>query len=289
VLLDVPRLRRIEREALPGYFALCYPFPRKAACTVSTCDEQLEDEHLVFHFYTPAQFETIRNFASTSDGKAHVMRGLSQAFTDLRLASRGLPPTEDAKVWTARPPSEEAKRWDDIFGAADHLCSLLDAESTKWMPVVGDMTLALAFYQASRQTIGTPESTEEPRPLFALYGGIAGLDPITWKIVELRRNIGVLAQAALSLARDAKERVGRDGRPPDLVSLFVEDLFRIFIDLKTKVEPSHRKPGFSRGGPLNRFIEACVHPMRRKIPMIPPLTPDQLNSRYREWVKRSKS
>jgi hypothetical protein len=34
------------------------------------------------------------------------------------------------------------------------------------------MTLALAFYQTSRQTTGISESTEKPRPLVALHGGL---------------------------------------------------------------------------------------------------------------------
>ena len=92
-------------------------------------------------------------------------------------------------------PSEEAQRWHDIAGATARLCNLLDAERTKSATGVGDMTLGVAYYQASRETIGTPESTEEPRLLIALHDGIAGPDPVTWKIVELRRNSGVLAQA----------------------------------------------------------------------------------------------
>jgi hypothetical protein len=255
---------------------------------VSSRDENPTEEHLVLGIYTPTEMDTIRNFANTSDGKGYVLRRVSQALTNLRLASRGLPPREGAKAWTARPPSEEAKQWDDIARAAAHLCSLLDAESTKWAPVVGDMTLALAFYQASRKTMGTFESTEEPRPLVALHGGIAGLDPVTWKIVELRRNIGVLEQAAQSLARDVRKRVGRRGRVPDLISVFIEDLFETFILLKTEIEPQLRPPGFSRGGPLNRFVDACIDPIRRRLPRIPPLSPDQLNTRYRAWVKRSR-
>lgn len=204
---------------------------------MSSRDENPTGEHLVFGIDSPAEMDTICNFANTSDGKGHVLRRLTGALTNLRLASGGLPPPEDAKTWTARPPSEEAKRWDDIAGAAAQLCSLLDAESTKWVPCVGDMTLAHAFYQASCKTIGTPESTEEPRPLLAFDGGIAGLDPVTSKIVELRTNIGVLAQAAQGLARDARKRVGRHGRVPDLISVFIEDLFETFILLKTEIEP----------------------------------------------------
>jgi hypothetical protein len=148
------------------------------------------------------------------------------------------------------------------------------------------MTLALAFYEASRQTTETPESTEEPRPLAAFEGGIAGLDPTTWKIVELRRDIGVLAQAAQSLARDAGNRIRHRGRVPDLTSVLIEDLFETFITLKTEIEPQRRPAGFSREGPLNRFVNACIGPLRRQIPSIPPLNPDQLNARYRKWVKR---
>jgi hypothetical protein len=151
------------------------------------------------------------------------------------------------------------------------------------------MKLALAFDPASRQTTGTPESTEEPRPLVALHGGIAGPDPVTWKIVELHRNIAVLAQAAQSLARDASKRVGRRGRVPDLISYLIQDLFETFIRLKTEIEPQRRRPGFSRRGPLDRFINACIGPIRPRFPRIPPLNSDQLNARYREWVvKRSR-
>jgi hypothetical protein len=277
----------MEHTASAGYSAL--PARQNARDPgVSSRDENPTEERLIFRVYTPAEWDTIWNFANTSDGKSYVLRRLDLAFINLRLGSRGLPPSEDAKVWTARPPSEEATRWDEIAGAAAHLCSLLDAERTKWAPLVGDMTLALAFYQASRQTTGTPESTEEPRPLIALHGGIAGRDPIRWKIVELRRNICVLAQATHRLARDARKRIGRRGRVPDLISVFIEDLFETFILLKTKIEPQRRPPGFSRGGPLNRFVNACIIPIRRRFSRIPPLNPDQLNARYREWVKRSR-
>jgi hypothetical protein len=156
------------------------------------------------------------------------------------------------------------------------------------VPIFGDMTLALAFSQASRQTTGTLESTGEPRPLAAFDGGIAGLDPITWKIVELNRDIGVLAQAAQSLTRDAGNRVGRRGRVPDLINIFIEDLLETFITLKSEIEPQRRRPGLSRGGPLNRFVNACIGPIRRPFPRTPPLNPDQLNARYREWVKRKR-
>jgi hypothetical protein len=146
---------------------------------VSSRDEIPTEQRLIDGVYTSAEWDTIGNLAKTSDGRSYVLQHLSLALINLRLASRGLPPPEDVKVRTARPPSEEARRWDDISRAAARLCSLLDAERTKWAPGVGDTTLALAFYQASRQTIGTPESTEEPRPLIALHaardGGLAGL------------------------------------------------------------------------------------------------------------------
>jgi hypothetical protein len=109
---------------------------RCARSRVSSRDENPTQEHLICGVYTRAEWDTIRNFANTSDGKSYLLRRQGLAFTKLRLASRGLQP-EDAKVWTARPPSEEAKRWDEIAGAGAHLCSLLDAERTKWAPLVG--------------------------------------------------------------------------------------------------------------------------------------------------------
>lgn len=72
-----------------------------------------------------------------------------------------------------------------------------------------------------------------------------------------------LAQAVQGLARDARDRVGRHGRVPDLISVFIEDLFETLILLKTEIEPQRHRLGFSRGGPLNRFVNACIDPIRR--------------------------
>ena len=72
-----------------------------------------------------------------------------------------------------------------------------------------------------------------------------------------------LAQAVQGLARDARDRVGRHGRVPDLISVFIEDLFESLILLNTEIEPQRHRLGFSRGGPLNRFVNACIDPIRR--------------------------